>query len=639
MSVVVTDKSKKISLGQFIWLGFNYTVGIGFLGNMAILSNLWNADGTENKNSIGMHVIWLFILIGLIAGLCAWSFAKLARVHKANINGAAYIYTRSAFGRFWGFISVFMQYVLLPFLITVQVFNLMKGFFNVEFTGTGQDVPGKISIYWGAFTNLYLDLIGIAVYALFSCVVFLGIKWYKRLSMGSGYIKWGTSLVLIIAGLALAFMPGNAGDNLNYWTNGYTGGGTKDPLMRHGFEAFIKAFNSCFFFFAGFETYATAGKNIYQPEKNIGKGIIWVIIISTITYVVCLLIFFAAINSFAQNMNMGLWDYFKEKNVKWIILGGQIVMIISQWALKANGSMQNALYGGTMIQPMAFEGYLPEKFGALNKDNLPIKASILNFSITAIMLALWLIVPDIAQGAQIAKTGVDSGSVFNVSSLTEASSAVTIFVYIMVIGSMFVLGAKKKVRVYLWEWLIFPSVLIFLAIIFVYHYVQLFINIVDSINAGLADAGNVEVLVGSVVELVFIIVAVVFGVIWYFAYYKNKILKKRLSTEEGQKHQTLLDSDFVVLTKSEVIANMTQEIKEDHQYMSLIYNANQDKRQKNYDNWLKKVDMNLEKNKELSVKLLSKIEHSKEVEELKLNKILDEIKSVDIKASRVSVDK
>jgi hypothetical protein len=64
------ENSKKFSLKEFVWLGFNYTVGISFIGACASLSNkqLYNADGV---NGIGMNILWVYILEGLFAGICA----------------------------------------------------------------------------------------------------------------------------------------------------------------------------------------------------------------------------------------------------------------------------------------------------------------------------------------------------------------------------------------------------------------------------------------------------------------------------------------------------------------------------------------------------------------------------------------
>jgi amino acid transporter len=123
----------------------------------------------------------------------------------------------------------------------------------------------------------------------------------------------------------------------------------------------VSSFNSCFYFFAGFEIFSTAGQNVKNPQKNIGLGVTLIMIISTIFYVLILVLFFAALpinEGFQQNETMSLWGKFSSNKV--ILYGGPILLIISSVSLKINAAMQNSLYGGTMIQPMAVEGYFPD---------------------------------------------------------------------------------------------------------------------------------------------------------------------------------------------------------------------------------------------------------------------------------------
>lgn len=75
----------------------------------------------------------------------------------------------------------------------------------------------------------------------------------------------------------------------------------------------MNTFTSCFFFFAGFEIFSTAGKNVNNPEKNIGKGISLIMIIMTVFYVIISLVFFLGYQVFVQNMNMGAWTAFNSK--------------------------------------------------------------------------------------------------------------------------------------------------------------------------------------------------------------------------------------------------------------------------------------------------------------------------------------
>ncbi|WP_342276043.1 hypothetical protein [Spiroplasma endosymbiont of Nebria brevicollis] len=77
---------KKISLKEFVWMGFNYTVGIGFIGNFALLANIGKI------NSIGANVIWVFLIEGFVVGICAWAFAKMAKIHNSDNNEWCSIY-------------------------------------------------------------------------------------------------------------------------------------------------------------------------------------------------------------------------------------------------------------------------------------------------------------------------------------------------------------------------------------------------------------------------------------------------------------------------------------------------------------------------------------------------------------------
>jgi hypothetical protein len=45
---------KKFSLKEFIWHGFNYTVGIGFIGVAGILGN---GQFFTNGQGVGLHIL------------------------------------------------------------------------------------------------------------------------------------------------------------------------------------------------------------------------------------------------------------------------------------------------------------------------------------------------------------------------------------------------------------------------------------------------------------------------------------------------------------------------------------------------------------------------------------------------------
>ena len=68
-----------------------------------------------------------------------------------------------------------MQYVGMPFLITLQILFLMKGTFNPNFS-SAKIITAKM----GPFSDLYLDLIGIVIYISAAVAIFFGIRFFKR---------------------------------------------------------------------------------------------------------------------------------------------------------------------------------------------------------------------------------------------------------------------------------------------------------------------------------------------------------------------------------------------------------------------------------------------------------------------------
>ncbi|GHU34335.1 hypothetical protein FACS1894166_11620 [Bacilli bacterium] len=68
----------------------------------------------------------------------------------------------------------------------------------------------------------------------------------------------------------------------------------------------MTTFSTCFYFFAGFEIFSTAGANIENPNRNIGLGVTIIMIISTIFYIAIMFILFMSIApiDFSQNATM-----------------------------------------------------------------------------------------------------------------------------------------------------------------------------------------------------------------------------------------------------------------------------------------------------------------------------------------------
>jgi amino acid transporter len=141
------NKQDGLGLLSVIWIGFNFIAGITFA--CAFSSLVWNGE-----KGLGLNILWVDIIEGVIAFVCAWSFAKLVSYHPMA-NGGLSQYARTSFGKYWGLIGGLLNYMSLP-LIASTMFCLKP--FRTNFgPGSAVKLAGKNE---GVFSSLYLDLMG-----------------------------------------------------------------------------------------------------------------------------------------------------------------------------------------------------------------------------------------------------------------------------------------------------------------------------------------------------------------------------------------------------------------------------------------------------------------------------------------------
>ncbi|MDR3257672.1 MAG: APC family permease [Mycoplasmataceae bacterium] len=532
----------KLSLKEFIWFGFNFVVGTTFVSAFAIAANATSYGG----NGMGFWVLFVWIIEGLLAGVCAMSFAKMSKYHDASQNGASYVYTRSAFGKMMGIFVGFLQYVYIPFSLSYQIMIFIRGNFSIDFIGS----QSVILQNWGAFQDLWMDLISIAAFFVCAIVVMLGMRWFKKLSNATVGVKWFAFILLIVFAVAIACTPSgnstNGANNIEYWAQN----------SHLTFEGFIKTFNACFFAFVGFELFATAGKNIQNPQKTVGRGIVVIMIIATCFYTAFTFLFFTTTQKLVEAYNVSIWNSTDITWMPaWLSVVGVIITVLGILGVRTYSYMQKSLFGGTSIQPLANEGFFPDKFSVLNKEKLPIAASKLNLFIIAFISFLWLVVPDIIKGSMLcSEYGMNVsnddyqrfGVFFNMASFSSFASLIAIFIYMMVLLAALKLSINKKINVNVGEWIAYSITFLALAIIFVYHYYLLINNIVTDLQNSLIPAQQkIKDITGAGIEFFTTIGIVIFFFCWYKWYYGRKIKTRTVS------QQKKFDEPFHVLSEQE----------------------------------------------------------------------------------------
>ena len=509
--------SQKFTLRELVWYGFNYMVGVTFTA--VFYSLVWGS-----KDAIGINLLWVMALGGLVATGCAMCFAKLSKIHNAD-NGAAYIYTRTQLGKFMGWVISFLQYMCLPIIVVSQIMSMVRINFNS---------PGTflfLGDYFGNWTGLALDLFGITIYMIASMVIFLGIKKFKKFLKMAIYIKWSSTILLILGVLVLFFM------NIFSSTEGNNLVNLARDHSTLSVTSFATAFASTFFFYAGFETYITVGKNVEKPEKNIARSIIYVMLITTVFYLFTTFIFMGAFSeAFNKNPNIQVFSFLgNDWNMKTIGYVGAFIMLFCTMALKLQAGMQNALFSGAILEPQAREGFIPDQLGELDEENIARKANVVNLIVTAVFALIWLIFPDII-------TGVTGKPAFDYAAITGQIGIFEMILYSVIVVICLKLAFEKKMQSGLFQVIFWMFLFAFL----MWQVYEFFAGVFNGINGTLnhLDAYDGQQSTTYFIELGYFILIIATAICSYMFYYLPKY-RARLAKDPSI--QVKLDAEFTMV--------------------------------------------------------------------------------------------
>jgi len=187
---------------------------------------------------------------------------------------------------------------------------------------------------------------------------------------------------------------------------------------------------------------------------------------------------------------------------------------------------------------------------------------------------------------------------FDVSSLTEASSAITIFIYGMVIAVTLKLAYQRKIKMRIWEYIAFPIVLIILCFVFGWHYYSLINNIITSTGTKQDSA-----IIGAAIELAFVGFSVSFATIWYFTYYRAKYLRRMKKQPELQ---AKLDAEFEVRDDWKYVSlEIRHEIKNYLERNQALYQATNNVNYQDAEHLLTELNLIVEKSSSLDEKKMN----------------------------------
>ncbi|MBF7081773.1 amino acid permease [Desulfallas sp. Bu1-1] len=257
-SILAEKKENKRGLVPSLGVADLTALGVGAV----IGTGIFVLTGVAAANYAGPGIIFSFILSGIAAALAALVYAELA----AAIPSAGSAYTFS--------------YVSLGEIVAWLVgWNLILEYLVAA---------GAVSIGWSSYMGDLLRSLGIALPAAYTSSPFEGgminLPAALIVLLITGLIITGTQhsatankiiVVVKLATIGLFIALGVQHINPDNWR----------PVLPYGITGVFHGAAIVFFAYIGFDAVATASEEVKNPQRDLPRGIIWTLALSTTLYV------------------------------------------------------------------------------------------------------------------------------------------------------------------------------------------------------------------------------------------------------------------------------------------------------------------------------------------------------------------
>jgi basic amino acid/polyamine antiporter, APA family len=287
-----SELSRQLGARDLMSLGIAAIVGAGIFSTIGMAS----AEG-------GPGVVLLFLFTAIACSCTAFAYAEFASM--VPVAGSAYTYSYVAFGEIIAWIigwALILEYAIGNVTVAVSwsdYFTSLLAAANVHVPGwastdyvsasrafseataamtNGQSLdtltPAMRSGYraWsdapsiGGF-HVILDLPAVLITCLVTYIVYIGVRESRNLNNAMVIVKLAVIAAVIIVG-AFFVKPAN-------W----------DPFLPNGVPGLLKGVSAVFFAYIGFDAISTMAEECRNPERDMPRGIMGAILISTVLYV------------------------------------------------------------------------------------------------------------------------------------------------------------------------------------------------------------------------------------------------------------------------------------------------------------------------------------------------------------------
>ncbi|XP_054718138.1 cationic amino acid transporter 4-like [Uloborus diversus] len=368
------------------------------IGHM-IGSGVYVLTATVAKNLAGPAIVIAFLFSGFASFLAALCYAELGVRYPRS--GSAYSYTYLALGELWAFLvgwNVSLEHVIGAAAISracsAYIDSLAGGAIRngtVALVGT---MPA------GFLVSEHLDFLAFGILILFVVFLSFGVRMTSHLN---NVFSAANMLVIVTIICVGAYFS-----DVKNWTNPETGG-----FMPYGWSGVLAASASCFYAYVGFDSIASSGEEVRDPQKSIPRATLISMGIATATYIGVSTVLTLMVNYKDIADDSGLPEALAAHGAHW----AKVVVIVGAVSGMATGIIGSLFALTRVIYVMADDGLLFAFCSNVNiKTKIPLGAMYI-FSALSALMTLTL----------------------DINTLVEVMSIGTLFAYLVVSASVIVL--------------------------------------------------------------------------------------------------------------------------------------------------------------------------------------------------------
>ena len=331
-------ESDKLGFWSIVLLAINAIIGSGiFLTPGSVVAQA------------GSRALIVYLIAAIFAAILAISFAAAAKY--VTKSGAAYAYSKAAFGDKVGFYMGVLRYFSASVAWGVMAVGVIRSTISI-FGGNSED-------FMTVTIGFIVLMVIITIINLFGQKV---LKWVMNLATIG---KLAALVLIIIAGVILLISTG-ASSHLNEVDQITQNGQKIVPTLTT--TGFVMAIVSAFYSFTGFESVASGSEDMKNPEKNLPRAIPLAILVIALVYIgvvaVAMILDPKALMTTKQVVAVAA--IFKNEVLRDIILVGALV---SMFGINVASSFN----APRILEAMARENQMSKALTKRTKNNFPIR--------------------------------------------------------------------------------------------------------------------------------------------------------------------------------------------------------------------------------------------------------------------------